>query len=97
LSGIFAVGVVFLRNRYVATGLDLLPQTVAPILFGLGLGFCLGLAGLNFFGLWALYAGLAVGTLLVAGCIPPRLVWKKMRNPIDVEPCETGEDIPAVS
>ncbi len=70
-------------NRYVAIGLDALPATVAPILVGLGVGFTLGVAGLNYFGLWALYAGLAVGTLAVAGVILPRLVWQKIDHTRD--------------
>jgi len=67
-------------NRYVAIGLDSLPATVAPILVGLGVGFCIGVFGLKIYGLWALYAGLAVGTLAVAGVVLPRLVWRKIHS-----------------
>jgi O-antigen/teichoic acid export membrane protein len=67
-------------NRYVAIGLDALPATVAPVLAGLGVGFSLGLFGLQRYGLWALYAGLAIGTLAVAGVLLPRLVWRRIHS-----------------
>ncbi|MDF1816080.1 MAG: ATP-grasp fold amidoligase family protein, partial [Verrucomicrobiales bacterium] len=65
-------------NRYLSIGLGLLPRTVVPILAGLAIGFILGIIGLKSQGLWALYLGLGLGTMLIPGLVLPAMVWNKI-------------------
>lgn len=72
-----------LVNRYILIGLGLLPKTVVPILSGLAVGLVIGVSGLSKWGLWALLAGMAAGTLLIPGIFLPRLVWKELGGRAD--------------
>ena len=74
-------------NRYLLIGLGLLPRTALPILLGLAVGLALGVAGLAAWGLFALFWGMALGTLLIPGMQLPFLVWSKLR---EIEEAGTG-------
>ena len=67
-------------NCSVCIGLDRLHQTVKPILRGLACGLVLGTVGMHLFGLWAMFVGLAIGTLMIPGIKLPALVWKEFRD-----------------
>ncbi len=80
-------------NRYLAIGLGLLSKTVAPILIGLAIGLALGIFGLKTYGLWALYLGLAIGTILVPGIILPRLVWRELSSSLDSDSVDKEDSV----
>lgn len=61
-------------NLYLLIGLGLLRRAVAPILTGLAIGLTIGTVGLHQWGLPALFAGMAIGTLFVPGVLLPQLV-----------------------
>jgi O-antigen/teichoic acid export membrane protein len=84
---LFAAQVLFLLatgwrlvNHYVCIGLGRLHDTVWPILLGLALGLFLGITGLNLYGLWALFAGLSIGALMIPGVKLPALVLSEFSN-----------------
>lgn len=71
-------------NRMLSIGLGLLPKAVAPIMGGVSLGLLLGVLGLQWGGLEWLFAGLAIGALIIPGWILPGLVRKEVAR-IDAE------------
>ncbi len=79
-------------NRYLLIGLGQLPQTVFPILIGLAAGLAIGAVGLVAWGLGALFLGMALGTLSVAGIRLHSLVQTKV-NSLE----QAGSQEPAVA
>ena len=67
-------------NRYLLIGFGLLPQTVVPIVVGLVAGLAIGVGAMMQWGLGALFAGMAVGTLLFAGLKMQFLVRAKLKT-----------------
>lgn len=92
-------------NRYILIGLGLLPRTVRPVMLGLAAGMAAGVAGLSGWGLTGLFAGLATGTLMLAGLPMQLLVGSKMKSlekaetnkPVELRPRPIATDGAAVS
>ncbi|MEM0897299.1 MAG: lipopolysaccharide biosynthesis protein [Verrucomicrobiota bacterium] len=67
-------------NRYLSIGLGKLHQTISSILWGTVIGLLLGTAGLMTAGMGALFAGMALGILILPGRKLPQLVWTEVRE-----------------
>ena len=75
-------------NHHLCIGLGKLRDSVRPILLGLGLGFTLGIAGLHMAGLWGLFFGLGIGTLLIPGRRLPALVGSEVQPLVPLSSCD---------
>ena len=67
-------------NRYLLIGMGSLPLTVIPILAGLAVGLVMGVVGLVWAGLGAMFAGMALGTFCISGPQLHRLVHAKIKE-----------------
>lgn len=65
-------------NRYLLIGLDMIRQTVAPVLVGLVTGLAVGVAGMTQWGLGALFAGMGLCTILITGLKLQALIAKAL-------------------
>ena len=65
-------------HHSLSLGLDLLQNTVKPILLSLILGLIVGVWGLKLYGLAGLFAGQAIGAFLATATVLPAMIWGKI-------------------